>query len=135
MAASHTIHHPSLTPPLQSQYSTTNKRDRKRTHLESRVKDIAANLAANRDINLRTQLSSVQRDIVYISRSELYTGIRLKDHPEDLVAEVANVNAMGVSSEAEPTKYQLGRHAIKFVERVNNAMDERDGNIANLKVK
>lgn len=135
MAASHSIHHPSLSPPHQSQYNSTNKRDRKRIHIESRIKDIAANLSANRDVNLRTQLNSIQRDIVYITRAELYIGTRLKDHPEDLIAEVANVNVMGVVLEAEPSKFPLGRHAVKFAERVNNAMDERDGNIANLQVK
>ena len=135
MAATHTIRHASLSPSHQSQYNTTNKRDRKRTHIESRVKDIAASLSANRDVNLRTQLNSIQRDIVFVTRAELYVGTRLKDHPEDLVAEVASVNAMGLPLEAEPTKYPLGRHAVKFVERVNNAMDERDGNIANLQVR
>ena len=136
MAASHSIRYPSLSPTLPSATHTQaiSKRDRKRAHIESRVKEIAANLTAARDVNIKTQLSTIQRDVAFITRAKLYVGNRLNDHPDDLVTEVPNVNALGAVIDTEPQRLPLGRHAVRFVERVNNAMDERDGNIANLHV-
>jgi hypothetical protein len=131
MAATNSVRRLSATPPLTQQ--PLSKRDKKRSQIENRVKDIAAGLTAHRDVNLRTQLNALSRDMLYINRAELYAAKRLDDQAEDLVTEIPNINAMG-SLEPETARLPLGSNAARFVEQVNCAMDERDANIANLHV-
>ena len=109
------------------------KRDKKRSQIESRAKELQAARQANRDSTLRAQLTALSRDIHYINRADLYQNQLLGDGPDDLVAEVASVAASG-SGEPEITKAPLGKNAAQFVDRVNDAMEERDASLTSVHV-
>ena len=131
MASSSAIRHLSGTPPLPQ--PPLNKRDKKRSQLENRVRDIAAGMAANRDVNLRAQLNALSRDMLFITGANLYLPQRLDDGPNDMMAEVASIRTSG-SGETETTRVPLGRNAARFVEQINNAMDHRDSSLQSLVV-
>lgn len=109
------------------------KRDKKRSQIENKVKELLAARHANRDANLRAQLNALSRDIHYINRADLYQNQPLGDGPDDLMAEVASVAAFG-TGEAEITKVPLGKNAAQFVDMVNDAMEERDASLTNVNV-
>ena len=109
------------------------KRDKKRSQIENRAKELLATRNANRDSNLRAQLNALSRDIQYINRADLYQNQPLGDAPDDLMAEVASIPASG-SGEPEITKVPLGKNAAQFVDDINDAMEERDASLTSVHV-
>ena len=110
------------------------KRDKKRSQIDNKVKEIEAARHANRDATLRAKLNALSRDIHYINRADLYQNQPLGDWPDDMMTEVASAAASS-AGDPEITKVPLGKNAAQFVDQVNDAMEERDASLTNVHVR
>ena len=110
--------------------------------MADRLTEISNNFAENRDVFYRERLRSFQADITYINNAQLYDNKPLDDlliNPAaDQNAETSAVqpNArtqFNVTARAQPTP-GLGEHAAKFVQDVNDTLEERDAELTRLAV-
>ena len=108
--------------------------------MQDRLNDIITNFAGNRDVYYRTQLQEYHTDINYITHASLYDNKLLPDQ-NDEVSEHTTVNGTGSHrhgltngvAKAEPIQ-KLGRHAAKFIQDVNDAVEQRDADLVTLAV-
>ena len=115
----------SLSPPPNM--APLSKRDKKRSAIENRLKEISTNFTMNRDVNLRNQLNALSRDILYINQADPYQDKPLDDSPDDLSFDMSG--APPSASVDGDSRAPLGKHAVQFVNDVNDAMEERDANL------
>ena len=106
--------------------------------LQDRLAEISQNFAENRDANYRKQLQQYQVDINFINNAQLYGDKPLLEPGEDDGDEVGVNGAVGTRHqqpglvngnarlEAPP---KTGRYAVRFVQEINDAMEERDANL------
>ena len=120
---------PSATPPLSQQ--PLSKRDKRRIAIENRLKDISASFASNRDAHLRSQLNALSKDIVFINRADPYQNGILDDGLDDLGGGGSSIAAGAVDRDM---RVPLGKHALQFVNDINDAMEERDAGLTNVHV-
>ena len=116
----------SATPPPNPQQPLS-KREKKRSAIENRLKEITTSFTANRDMRLRNQLNSIARDIIYINQCDPHQDKPLDDGPDDLMLDVSGA-PVSASTEGE-SRVPLGKHALNFVNDVNDAMEDRDANL------
>ena len=122
--------HLSATPPLSQQ--PLSRRDKKRSAIENRLKDITNNFTSNRDFHLRSQLNALSRDIQFINQADPYQNRPLDDGADDLSIDLSSI-AMAGSVDGE-ARTSLGKFALQFVGDVNDAMEERDASLTSTHV-
>ncbi|KAL8830309.1 MAG: hypothetical protein Q9170_005792 [Blastenia crenularia] len=124
------LHRLSPTPPPVS------KRDKRRNAMMERIQEISTSFAENREYHYRRQLQALQRDVNLITRAEPYRNEpldeKLGDIEEDGPTNVAGIRGgqhgsiMG-RSERQP---KVGKWGRRFIEEVNNAMEDRDAQLS-----
>ena len=127
------LHHPrtSATPPLSLPIT---KRDKRRNATMERLNDISQSFNANREAYSKMQLSALTRDIQYIQRADIY------HHPLDDLTDEVDTTGNSTSDNAHPglrgevsngsltnePRAGWGKWRARFVQEINNAMEERD---------
>jgi len=111
------------------------KRDKRRTMLADKLADMVASFADQRDSHYRAQLAALQADISLILKANPYANQPLDDGGGEAAELVAHI--MGGSVPAAPsagTDYVAGcgRQYARFVDAVNDALEERDYNLTML---
>lgn len=103
--------------------------------LQDRLAEISSNFAENRDANYRKQLQQYQADINFIHNAQLYENKPLLEPGEEENDNALMNGAAGVRQqlpslangnarhEALP---RTGRHAARFIDEVNDTMEQRD---------
>lgn len=124
------LHRSSPTPPPLS------KRDKRRNAMMDRLQEISTNFAENREYHYRRQLQALQRDVNLITYAEPYQNQPLDELLDDF-HEDAPTNAAGIrggqyglmigNGERQPRAGKWGR---RFIEEVNNAMEDRDAQLS-----
>ena len=120
----------SETPPPAQNLS---KRAKRHNALVERFTEMTDKFTENREEEYRAQILSHQRDMNFIIEAKTYTAEPL----DDLGIEIINATSLmertsglrggqGVELEAHPT---AGRWSAKFVEEVNNTMEQRDAQL------
>lgn len=97
--------------------------------LSDKLQDMVASFSDNRDSHYRAQLAAVQADMNLIMKADPYANKPLDDNGEEAAELIASI--MGNSVPAVPsagTDYiaQVGAYYSRFVEAVNDALEERD---------
>ncbi len=103
--------------------------------LQDRLADICLNFAENRDANYRKQLQQYHADINFIHNAQLYENKPLPE-PGEEEEDVTFINGAASvrqqhSSHANgnvrhETQPKTGRHAARFINEVNDTMEQRD---------
>ena len=117
-----------LAPPLS-------KRDKRRTLLAEKLQDLTSAFSQNRDSYYRQQLQAIQADINLIMQADPYQDQPLDDSADDitkLLNDLMSGNPHStVNGELAAT---CGSRYARFVEQVNNAIEERDAKLTSLHV-
>lgn len=135
-----------MTPSAHAQ--PLSKRDKRRTALSEKLNEITAAFSNNRDSHYRQQLQTLQADMNLIMRADPYQGRPLDDFGDDVAELVgaamagtsyAAVNGAGVGHGGQrrpdpEASASSGRWYARYVEEVNNAMEERDAALTVLHV-
>ncbi|KAL9027810.1 MAG: hypothetical protein Q9196_003720 [Gyalolechia fulgens] len=112
------------------------KRDKRRNAMMDRLQDISINFAENREYHYRRQLQTLQRDVNIITHAEPYQNQPLdellSDVDEDHTTAAAGMRggqygSMNGNREGQP---RAGKWARRFIEEVNNAMEDRDAQLS-----
>ncbi|CAI6324832.1 unnamed protein product [Periconia digitata] len=111
------------------------KRDKRRNMLADKLTEMMTSFSDNRDSHYRAQLAALQADINLILKADPYKNKPLEDGGEEASELITHV--MGNTVPAAPsagTDYvaQCGKHYARFVDAVNDAMEERDFNLTML---
>ncbi|KAF2178245.1 hypothetical protein K469DRAFT_642888 [Zopfia rhizophila CBS 207.26] len=111
------------------------KRDKRRTMLADKLAEMITSFSDNRDSHYRAQLAALQADINLIIKADPYANKALNDSGEEAQELIAQI--MGNSLPSAPsagTDYisQVGKYYARFVESVNDALEERDYNLTML---
>jgi hypothetical protein len=111
------------------------KRDKRRNQLAEKLADMFSSFSDNRDAHYRAQLSALQADINLIMKADPYANKPLDDNGEEAKESIAQI--MGNTHPTAPsagTDYvaQVGKYYAKFVDSVNDALEERDYNLTQL---
>ncbi|KAL9578146.1 MAG: hypothetical protein Q9212_005902 [Teloschistes hypoglaucus] len=106
------LHRQSPTPPPLT------KREKRKNAMAERLRDISTNFAENREYHYRRQLQALQRDLSFITHAEPYRDQPLEEILDDFGPDGGN--------DAQP---RAGKWARKFIEEVNNAMEDRDAQL------
>ncbi|KAF2145211.1 uncharacterized protein K452DRAFT_221727 [Aplosporella prunicola CBS 121167] len=105
------------------------KRDKRRTMLSDKLGDMVAGFSDNRDQHYRAQIQAVQADMALIMRADPYQNKPLDDSGDDVNDTIqATTGAHQPQPGTASSDYvaQVGRFHSRFVEEVNNAMEDRD---------
>ena len=135
-------HRMTPTPPL---IQPMTKRDKRRNMIQQGFKDLEARFRTNRESHCKAQLNSISRDISFINRANPYDNKALDDGADEIVAEITSVvgdfmyggfrgGALSANSADSEVRVPLGKWSAKFVEEVNNAMEDRDARLIDLTV-
>ncbi|KAF2739636.1 hypothetical protein EJ04DRAFT_508516 [Polyplosphaeria fusca] len=111
------------------------KRDKRRNMLAEKLSDMVASFADNRDSHYRAQLAALQADIGLILKADAYANKPLEDEGEEANESIRQIMGDNVpSAPSAGTDYiaQVGKHYSRFVESVNDALEERDYNLTML---
>ncbi|KAF2116311.1 Sds3-like-domain-containing protein [Lophiotrema nucula] len=111
------------------------KRDKRRNMLAEKLQDMMASFTENKDSHYRAQLTALQADINLILKADPYANKPLDDAGEEAAESIAQI--MGNTVPTAPsagTDYmaQVGKYYARFVESVNDALEERDYNLTML---
>jgi hypothetical protein len=111
------------------------KRDKRRNMLADKLSEMMASFSDNRDNHYRAQLAALQADINLILKADPYANEPLADGGEEAAELITQV--MGSAVPAAPSATadyvaQCGKHYARFVDAVNDAMEERDYNLTML---
>ena len=111
------------------------KRDKRRNMLADKLSDMMASFSDNRDSHYRAQLAALQADINLITKADCYANKPLDDAGEEASELVAQIMGNAVpTAPSAGTDYiaQCGKYYSRFVDAVNDAMEERDYNLTML---
>ncbi|KAF2787047.1 hypothetical protein K505DRAFT_379846 [Melanomma pulvis-pyrius CBS 109.77] len=111
------------------------KRDKRRNMLAEKLAEMMASFSDNRDSHYRAQLAALQADINLILKADPYANKPLDDDGEEaseLIAQIMGSNVPSAPSAGTDYIAQVGKHYARFVEAVNDAMEERDYNLTML---
>lgn len=111
------------------------KRDKRRNQLAEKLSDMMASFSDNRDSHYRAQLSALQADISLILKADPYANKPLEDNGEEakeLIAQIMGGNVPTAPSAGTDYIAQVGRQYARFVDSVNDALEERDYNLTML---
>ncbi|KAI4089452.1 MAG: hypothetical protein LQ344_005366 [Seirophora lacunosa] len=123
-------HHLSATPPPLS------KRDKRRNAMLDRLQEISSSFAENRDYHYRRQLQTLQCDLNLITHAEPYRNQPLDEVVDDADDEAALSAAGTRGGQYGPTvganerQPKIGKWGRRFIEDVNNAMEDRDAQLS-----
>ncbi|KAF2277170.1 uncharacterized protein EI97DRAFT_397155 [Westerdykella ornata] len=120
---------------IHSPQPQLSKRDKRRNQLDNKYHEMLASFNDNRDSHYRAQLSALQADINLITRANPYNNEPLADDGEEAKELINQImgNAIPTAPSAG-TDYiaEVGKHYARFVDAVNDAMEERDYNLVML---
>ena len=129
--------------PSPPPHQAINKRDKKRMAMADRLGEISNNFAENRDDFYRERLRSFHADIAYISSARLYENKYLDDMGIDTVEDLNHSAAASTQGSVRTTQQAqlngkgrlqisaaLGKHAAAFVQGVNDALEQKDADLA-----
>ena len=131
----------SPSPPLQQPLS---KRDKRRYNMEERLAQITHDFAENRDLYYRKHLSILHADMEYISQCNPYDDKPLEEfqgyNAEEAVASAAGSTNGSVRAGAgsfytngsmrlDPS-YRPGKYALEYVKEINDALEQKDADLA-----
>lgn len=88
-----------------------------------------------RDSHYRAQLAALQADINLITKADPYANKPLEDDGEEakeLIAQIMGDTAPVAPSAGTDYVAQVGKHYARFVDAVNDAIEERDYNLTQL---
>ena len=111
------------------------KRDKRRNMLAEKLAEMMATFSDNRDSHYRAQLAALQADINLIMKADPYANQPLEDSNEEaaeLVSQIMGNNVPTAPSAGTDYIAQCGKHYSRFVDAVNDAMEERDYNLTML---
>ncbi|KAL6707757.1 hypothetical protein ACN47E_003878 [Coniothyrium glycines] len=111
------------------------KRDKRRNMLAEKLADMMASFSDNRDSHYRAQLAALQADINLIMKADPYANKPLDDSGDEAAELIAQIMGSAVpTAPSAGTDYiaQCGRYYSRFVDAVNDAMEERDYNLTML---
>lgn len=111
------------------------KRDKRRNQLAERLGDMMASFSDNRDSHYRAQLSALQADISLILKADPNANKPLEDNGEEakeLISQIMGTNVPTTPSAGTDYIAQVGKHYARFVDSVNDALEERDYNLSML---
>lgn len=114
------------------------KRDKRRNMLAEKLADMMGSFSDNRDSHYRAQLAALQADINLIMKADPYANKPLDDggdEAEELIAQIMGNNVPTAPSAGTDYVAQCGKHYSRFVDAVNDAMEERDYNLTMLWVR
>jgi hypothetical protein len=118
-------------PPIQS------KRDKRRNMMSERLNDMVSLFSSNLRPHYDAQASALHVDIHLITRANPNENKPLEDDPEEidkLVYGIVGNNVPATADAQDDFVARAGQQYTKFVHEVNNAMEERDMNLAALAV-
>lgn len=124
------FHHSTPTPPPIS------KRDKRRNAMMDRLHEISANFAENREYHYRRQLQALQRDMNLITYAEPYKNQPLDELIDDADDDVSmsatglRGGQLGGTAGAGDRQPKAGKWGRRFIEEVNNAMEDRDAQLS-----
>lgn len=113
------------------------KRDKRRNMLAEKLGEMMASFSDNRDTHYRAQLAALQADINLIMKANPYANTPLDDSGEEAAELITQIMGNQVpSAPSAGTDYisQCGKYYARFVDAVNDAMEERDYNLTMLYV-
>ena len=116
--------------------------------MADKLTEISNNFAANRDAIYRQQLQAYQADINFIQSASPYDNKPLDDPADDPLEEAIGSAAASTQGSLrhsqqvfsngggriEPT-FKTGKYASKYVQEINNAMEQRDVDLTTLAVR
>lgn len=111
------------------------KRDKRRNMLAEKLGDMMSSFSDNRDGHYRAQLAALQADINLIMKADPYANTPLDDAGEeasDLISQIMGSSVQTAPSAGTDYIAQCGKHYARFVDAVNDAMEERDYNLTML---
>lgn len=127
--------HSATSPQPQPQPS---KRDKRRNMLADKLSEMMATFSDNRDSHYRAQLAALQADINLIMKADPYKNEPLEDNGQEaseLISQIMGNNIPTAPSAGTDYVAQCGKHYSRFVDAVNDAMEERDYNLTMLYVR
>jgi hypothetical protein len=113
------------------------KRDKRRNMLADKLSEMMATFSDNRDSHYRAQLAALQADINLIMKADPYKNEPLEDSGQEaseLISQIMGNNVPTAPSAGTDYVAQCGKHYSRFVDAVNDAMEERDYNLTMLYV-
>ena len=110
------------------------KRDKKRQAVESRIGNIGDNFARERENHCRTQPGAISRDIHYIVRANAYGNRPLDDTADEAFSDAISAPSAAGSIDGDTRVPNIGKIAQRFVDGVNDSMEERDARITDIHV-
>lgn len=111
------------------------KRDKRRNMLADKLAEMMASFSDNRDSHYRAQLAALQADINLIMKADPYANKPLEDGGEEAAELISQIMGNAVpTAPSAGTDYvaQCGKYYSRFVDAVNDAMEERDYNLTML---
>ncbi|KAH7383303.1 Sds3-like-domain-containing protein [Pyrenochaeta sp. MPI-SDFR-AT-0127] len=111
------------------------KRDKRRNMLAEKLAEMMSSFSDNRDSHYRAQLAALQADINLIMKADPYSNKPLDDGGEEaseLISQIMGNNVPSAPSAGTDYIAQCGKHYSRFVDAVNDAMEERDYNLTML---
>ena len=111
------------------------KRDKRRNMLADKLADMMSSFSDNRDGHYRAQLAALTADINLIIKADPYANTPLDDGGEEaseLISQIMGSNVPTAPSAGTDYIAQCGKHYARFVDAVNDAMEERDFNLTML---
>ncbi|KAL8737440.1 MAG: hypothetical protein Q9181_001686 [Wetmoreana brouardii] len=121
-SSSSRLHRSSPTPPPPT------KREKRKNAMIERLRDISADFTENREYHYRRQLQALQRDVNFITYAEPYQNRPLDEIDEDYDMD-GIASAPGSILGNGGKQPRAGKWARRFVEEVNNAMEDRDAQL------
>ena len=111
------------------------KRDKRRNMLAEKLSEMMASFSDNRDSHYRAQLAALQADINLILKADPYANEPLEDGGDEaaeLITQIMGSNVPTAPSAGTDYVAQCGKHYARFVDAVNDSMEERDYNLTML---
>lgn len=124
-----------LGPGTGSPQPQVSKRDKRRNMLADKLSEMMASFSDNRDSHYRAQLSALQADINLILKADPYMNKPLDDAGEEateLVGSIMGSNVPNAPSAGTDYAAQCGKYYGRFVDSVNDAMEDRDRDLTML---
>ena len=106
--------------------------------LAEKLAEMMASFSENRDSHYRAQVAALQADISLIMKADPYANTPLNDGGEEaseLITQIMGDNVPSAPSAGTDYIAQCGKHYARFVDAVNDAMEERDYNLTMLYVR
>jgi hypothetical protein len=106
--------------------------------LAEKLGEMMASFSDNRDNHYRAQLAALTADINLIMKADPYANTPLDDgggEASELISQIMGNNITTAPSAGTDYIAQCGKYYSRFVDAVNDAMEERDYNLTMLYVR